>query len=106
MGFTVNPVAAVEPVAAAPLYCLLEETYISKQEMVSTPKILDNNTPHACDKRRAVARAAAAVLIDLAASTREDDLKIAFAETTLREEIEASMAQLGVKGEKEKESNR
>lgn len=104
MGFTVNPVAAVEPVAAAPLYCLLEETYISKQEMVSTPEILDNNTPHACDKRRAVARAA--VLIDLAASTREDDLKIAFAETTLREEIEASMAQLGVKGEKEKESNR
>lgn len=102
MGFTVNPVAAVEPVAAAPLYCLLEETYISKQEMVSTPEILDNNTPHACDKRRAVARAA--VLIDLAASTREDDLKIAFAETTLREEIEASMAQLGVKGEKE--SNR
>lgn len=104
MGFTVNPVAAVEPVAAAPLYCLLEETYIYKQEMVSTPEILDNNTPHACDKRRAVARAA--VLIDLAASTREDDLKIAFAETTLREEIEASMAQLGVKGEKEKESNR
>lgn len=104
MGFTVNPVAAVEPVAAAPLYCLLEETYISKQEMVSTPEILDNNTPHACDKRRAVARAA--VLIDLAASTREDDLKIAFAETTLREEIEASMAQLGVKGEKEKESIR
>lgn len=104
MGFTVNPVAAVEPVAAAPLYCLLEETYISKQEMVSTPEILDNNTPHACDKRRAVARAA--VLIDLAASTREDDLKIAFAETTLREEIEASMAQLGVKGDKEKESIR
>lgn len=104
MGFTVNPVAAVEPVAAAPLYCLLEETYISKQEMVSTPEILDNNTPHACDKRKAVARAA--VLIDLAASTREDDLKIAFAETTLREEIEASMAQLGVKGGKEKESNR
>lgn len=77
---------------------------MSKQEMVSTPEILDNNTPHACDKRRAVARAA--VLIDLAASTREDDLKIAFAETTLREEIEASMVQLGVKGEKEKESNR
>lgn len=50
--------------------------------------------------------ARAAVLIDLAASTREENLKIAFAETTLREEIEASMAQLGVKGDKEKESIR